>query len=648
MSIVGTDIYFNKPANHLRIFILKYRIRVMIGKEIREKFLEYMKSKGHAVVPSSSLIPDDPSVLLTTAGMQQFKKYYTGEADVMKDFGAKSATSAQKSFRTSDIESVGDESHLTFFEMLGNFSFGGYFKKEAITYGHEFITKVMGLEISYVTIFEGKGDIGVPKDAESGEIWKSLGIPAEKIIEQGMDDVFWGPTGSAGPCGPTTEIYCSPRLSSPPMIGEAGKNSSGQDIEVWNIVFNQFYFPGSREELNSGDTGKKLEPLATPGVDTGMGLERLTMVSQNVATIFHTDLFQKPLGELLVPQNGEERPGRIIADHLRASTFLLADGVRPSNKERGYILRRLIRRLLVHARRMNIATEELIKYINNIVKEYGGFYLELNVNSGTIADEFRAEAKKFSATLDKGLREFDRRYPATKGSAVEGSHVGADAFDLYQSFGFPLEVIGELLAERAYAFDDVEFRAKLDEEIKKHQEISRAGGEKKFGGHGLILDTGELKAGNEEELKKVTRLHTATHMLQRALREVLGDEVHQAGSDITVERTRFDFTFPRKLTPEEISKVEAIVNEKVKEDLPMNKAVLSKDEAEKTGALFFFKEKYPDPVNVYYLGKDIATAWSKEFCGGPHVGRSSEVGKFKIIKEEAVASGVRRIRATVE
>lgn len=620
----------------------------MTGKEIRQKFLEYMKGKGHAVVPSSSLIPDDPSVLLTTAGMQQFKKYYTGEADVMRDFGAKSTASVQKSFRTSDFESVGDESHLTLFEMLGNFSFGGYFKKEAITYGYEFITKVMGLKISYVTIFEGKADIGVPKDEESMEIWKSLD-PQIKIIEQGMDDVFWGPTGSAGPCGPTTEIYC--------------KNAKGQDIEVWNIVFNQFYFPGSREELNSGATGKKLEPLPTPGVDTGMGLERLVMVSQNTPTIFDTDLFTKPFGALFAV-SGDERSKRIVADHLRASVFLLADGVRPSNKERGYILRRLIRRLIVHFRRLGSTTvlEDLLGYITAVIKEYGQSYLELNVNSGAVADEFRIEAKKFSATLEKGLKEFDKKYPNlfkfvaekmgvspdTHQITILGKKVGKDAFDLYQSFGFPLEVIGELLVERGYEFDEAEFRAKLDEEIKKHQEISRAGGEKKFGGHGLILDTGELKAGNEEELKKVTRLHTATHMLQKALREVLGSEVHQAGSDITTERTRFDFTFPRKLTPEEIQKVEAIVNEKVAEGLPMNKVVLPKDEAEKTGALYFFKEKYPDPVSVYCLGKDIETAWSKEFCGGPHVNNSAEVGKVRIIKEEAVASGVRRIRATVE
>lgn len=608
----------------------------MSSEEIRNKFLQFFKERGHAIVPSSSLIPDDPSVLLTTAGMQQFKKYFTGEIDFTKDYPGKiGAASCQKSFRTSDIDEIGDETHDTFFEMLGNFSFGGYFKMEAITYAYDFITKEMGLEISYVTIFEGKEDIGVPKDTESRDIWKSLD-PNIEVIEQGMDDVFWGPTGSSGPCGPTTEIYCK-------------NNVMKEPVEIWNIVFNQYLYPGSREELNSGASGKKLEPLKIPGVDTGMGFERLAMVKQGTRNIFETDLFMNPFGSLFAA-TGDMRSKRIVADHLRASTFLLADGARPSNKERGYILRRLIRRLVVHYKRLGSASvlENLLGYISAVIKEYGLFYSELNINSGAITDEFRAEVNKFSATLEKGLKEFDKRYPAAKGSSVEGSHVGADAFDLYQSYGFPLEVIGELLAERSYEFDETGFRTKLDEEIKKHQEISRAGQEKKFGGHGLILNTGELKAANEEELKKVTRLHTATHMLQQALREVLGPEVKQMGSDITVERTRFDFAFPRKLTPEEIKAVEEKVNAKIKEDLPMQKVVLPKAEAEKTGALFFFKEKYPDPVNVYFIGKDLEAAWSKEFCGGPHVTRTGEIGTFKIVKEEAVGSGLRRIRGAVE
>lgn len=601
----------------------------MTGNEIRTKFLEYMKEKGHAVVPSSSLVPDDPSVLLTTAGMQQFKKYYTGEADALKDFGAKSTASVQKSFRTSDIESVGDESHLTFFEMLGNFSFGGYFKKEAITYAFEFITKVMGLEISYVTVF--KGSDAVPKDEESKKIWNDLGIT--DVREEGMEDVFWGPTGTSGPCGPTTEVYL--------------KNASGQDIEVWNVVFNQFFYSGSREDLLANNPEKKLTSLETPGIDTGMGLERLAMISQNTKTIFDTDLFKGPFGFLFEDRDLDAQSARIIADHLRAATFLLADGVRPSNKERGYILRRLVRRLLVIAKKNIIPQEDLLAYIKKVIDYYGSFYLDLKLEEGAVMDEFGLESKKFTATLDKGLREFDKRYPDAHSKDLVSTEIGKDAFDLYQTYGFPIEVIRELLEGRNYKFNEEEFRAKLDEEFKKHQEISRAGIEKKFGGHGLILDTGELKAGSEEELKIVTRLHTATHMLQQALRMVLGDEVHQAGSDITVERARFDFTFPRKVTPEEIAKVEEIVNQKIAEDLPMQKVTLPKVEAEKTGALYFFKEKYPDPVSVYYIGKDIETAFSKEFCGGPHVTHTGEIGKFKITKEEGVGAGLRRIRVTV-
>ncbi|MDO8505816.1 MAG: alanine--tRNA ligase [bacterium] len=607
----------------------------MTHQEIRQKFLKYFESKGHTIVPSSSLLPDDPSVLLTTAGMQQFKPYYaeldptvTVHPSIGRPVG-KNATSSQKSFRTSDIDEVGDERHLTFFEMLGNFSFGGYFKKEAITLAHEFITKEMGLSISFVTIFEGKEDIGVPKDIESRDIWKALDAKLE-VREQGMDDVFWGPTGSSGPCGPTTEIYC--------------KNGAGEDIEVWNIVFNQFFYPGSREELNSGATNKKLEPLKTPGVDTGMGLERLVMSVQNTRTIFETDLFS-PFADILQSDPASAQSSRIVADHLRAATFLLADGVRPSNKEAGYILRRLIRRALVHAKKLNISADNLDTLMLNVIEYYGDCYGELQSNKPLIFEAFGQEREKFMKVLESGLKEFEKRYAViNRPVAINGK----EAFDLYQSYGFPIDVIRDLAKERGALVDVAGFEAELIAEVARHREISKAGSVAKFGGHGLLLDTGELKAANEEELKVVTRLHTATHMLQKALREVLGTEVHQAGSDITVERTRFDFTFSRKLTPEEIKKVEDIVNEKVKEDLPMQKVVLPKSEAEKTGALYFFKEKYPDPVNVYFMGNDIESAWSKEFCGGPHVTHSGTVGKFKIAKEEACSSGVRRIRGVVQ
>jgi alanyl-tRNA synthetase len=582
----------------------------MTSSEIRRKFLEFFEKRGHAIVPSSSLIPDDPSVLLTTAGMQQFKPYYTGDADPKKDFGSLNTVSVQKCFRTSDIDEVGDESHLTFFEMLGNFSFGGYFKEKAIEYGYDFITKEMGLKIEYVTIFDPKkvpaGDWrkGVPFDAESEKLWKKYGV---EIKKEGTD-VFWGPTGNEGPCGPTTEIYV--------------KSAGGKAIEVWNIVFNEFY----------RDKNNKLTPLKTPGVDTGMGLERLAMVVQKRKTLFETDLFSPLMG--LLTESLSVRTKRILADHIRGVAFMISDGVKPSNKETGYVLRRLMRRVMVH---LHLSKNESLAehLLEEIFENYEGFYPGLNRE--VVLEDFEEERRLFSETLDKGLKEFE--------SVIRGKKAleGAKAFYLYQSFGLPRDVMRELVISKNMDFDDDGF----DKEFAKHQEISRAGSEKKFGGHGLILDTGELKAGSEEELKKVTRLHTATHLLQKALRDVLGKEVQQRGSDITTERTRFDFSFPRKMTPEEIKKVEEVVNDKVKEDLPVNFEEMPKTEAEKTGALYFFKAKYPEKVRVYYVGKSLEKAWSKEFCGGPHVSRTGEIGKFRITKEEAVAAGIRRIRATV-
>ncbi|OGZ00393.1 MAG: hypothetical protein A2945_03540 [Candidatus Liptonbacteria bacterium RIFCSPLOWO2_01_FULL_52_25] len=621
----------------------------MTSAEIRKKFRAFFEHHGHTWVDSSSLVPDDPSVLLTTAGMQQFKKYYTGELDAQKDFGKKSTASIQKCFRTSDIDEVGDESHLTFFEMLGNFSFGGYWKEEAIKLGHKFITKEMGLKISYVSVF--RGEHGVSEDKESEKIWKSLGVT--DVRKEGMEDVFWGPTGTAGPCGPTTEVY----------VNSALRQAQGKlPTEVWNIVFNEFLCDGSRDALLKGEA--KLKPLAVKGIDTGMGFERLAMVSQGVPNIFETDLFKPVLGQIVYPTlDTTQKSERVLADHVRGSVFLAVDGVRPSNKGTGYILRRLVRRAALHARKLTREDEgggfqlgkDLIRdTAKSIISLYGGFYPELKKSEDTVLDVLNQEYKKFSEVFYAGLREFDRLHrsgskhfgdmPTHGFEKILGNLSGKDAFHIYQSFGLPREVMRDICAERGIQFDDSGF----DEEFKKHQEISRAGQEKKFGGHGLVLNTGELKAGNEEELKKVLRLHTATHLLQGALREVLGNEVHQAGSDITVERTRFDFSFPRKVTPEEIKKVEEIVNQKVKEDLPVGFKEMPKAEAEKIGALHFFKEKYPEKVKVYFVGKTLESAWSKEFCGGPHVTHTGVIGKFKILKEEAVGAGTRRIRATVE
>ena len=538
----------------------------MTYQEIREKFLKYFESKGHTIIPSSSLIPDDPSVLFTTAGMQQFKKYYTNPELAP----SLNVASIQKSMRTSDIDEVGDASHLTFFEMLGNFSFGGYWKKEAIAYGHEFITKEMGLKIDFVTVYTG--------DSETEKIWNSID-PALTVKQFGKADNFWGPTGSEGPCGPNTDIFIN-------------------NTEIWAIVFNEFY----------QDKDGKLSELDIKGIDTGMGLERLAMVSQNKPNIFATDLFDFARGY-----------SPVIADHARAIGFLISDGVIPSNKDQGYVLRRLMRRIIVHKE------IDFKKLFADMLKTYP----ELNLER--ILEIFGTEQEKFLKTLDAGLKELKKIRQLD----------ALSAFKLYESFGLPFEVMKDIAPGLT--------RAEFDEEFKKHQAKSREGSVKKFGGHGLLLDTGELKAANEEELEKVTRLHTATHMLQAALRKVLGDEVHQAGSDITAERLRFDFSFNRKLLPEELKKVEDIINNAIIKDLTVSCVELPIEEAKKTGALYFFKEKYPDKVKVYSVGdpSKAGQAFSKEFCGGPHVDRTSTIGHFKIIKEEAVSTGTRRIRATV-
>ncbi len=582
----------------------------MDSRELREKFLDYFRKRGHAIASSSSLLPNDPSVLLTTAGMQQFKPYFVGKADPIRDFGSLNTASIQKSFRTSDIDEVGDESHLTFFEMMGNFSFGGYFKKEAIKFAWELLSSELSLPPLnppltkggtkggvYVTVFGG--DESVPKDEESKRIWESLGV--SDIREAGREDNFWGPTGSEGPCGPTTEIYVN-------------------DTEIWNIVFNEYYCRPDGA----------LEKLKTPGVDTGMGLERLAMVSQGKSNIFDTDLFL-PLMEML-PADMETYTKRVVADHARGVAFLLSDGVTPSNKEAGYVLRRLMRRLLVyeHISQNSYRSSDLLA---RVVLNYSDFYKELNLE--IIKSEFSKEKGKFQKSITRGLKELERL------SDIDAQ----SAFRLYESFGLPYEIIKELGGGRAAGLTREDF----DKEFEKHREASRAGQEKKFGGHGLILDTGELKAANEEELKIVTRLHTATHLLQAALRHVLGGKAHQAGSDITASRLRFDFTFDRKLTDEELKRVEDLVNDVIKRNLDMGFVEMPYEEAIKTGALYFAKEKYPATVKVY-SAVDVKTreVFSRELCGGPHVSHTSELGHFKIVKEESVGAGLRRIRGIVE
>lgn len=586
----------------------------MDSATLRKKFLAFFSARGesatggaHVVVPSSSLIPDDPSVLLTTAGMQQFKKYFTGEADPIKDFGSKNTASIQKSFRTSDIDEVGDESHLTFFEMLGHFSFGGYFKKETIEWTFEFLTKILNINQKRISATVFAGDNKIPFDKESYEAWSQF-LPEESIKKGPREDNVWGPAGSEGPCGAANEVYVD-------------------DLEVATLVFMEY-------KCAKDST---LTLLPQNGVDVGWGFERLAMIVQNKSNIFETDLFvpflnllPKDVSELIL-----EKHKRIIIDHLRGVVFLITDGVRPSNKEAGYVLRRLIRRILVYEKIYNIPPHVFDAMLHDIVQEYGEFYTELPRENENIREELKIERTRFTKTLERGVREL----PALK-EPISAEH----AFRLYETFGLPFEIIKELGGVWTLNLT----REAFDEEFKKHQEISRAGQERKFGGHGLILNTGELKAASEEEVKIVTRLHTATHLLQAALRAVLGPEARQTGSNITAERARFDFSSSRKSTISERQLVEEWVNDKIKRDLPMMREEMSYGEAIKSGALHFFREKYPERVNVYsIIDPKSGEIISRELCGGPHVTRTGEIGRFRITKEEAVGAGTRRIRAII-
>ncbi len=562
----------------------------MVSSKLRQEFLNFFKKKGHQIVPSSSLIPTDPTVLFTTAGMQQFKEYFLGK----KSPYSKNVCSCQKCFRTSDIEEIGDERHLTFFEMLGNFSFGDYFKEETIKFALEFLFKELKLrkDDCYFTVFEG--DKTVPFDKESFLILKKLGIPENRIKKCSREENFWGPTGEEGPCGPTTEIYI-------------------KNIEIWNLVFNEYY----------QDRNKKLIPLKQKGVDTGMGLERLAMICQGKSSVYETDLFFPLMEEIqnytgLIYTNLKTR--RIIAEHIRGAVFLISEDIFPSNIERGYILRRILRRSIRFGKLLNLPKNFLISLAKKVIEIYKDIYPEVKSRETSVLTVIQNEEEKFEKTLNQGLKHFEK-------IAKKDNISGIDAFHLFDTYGFPLELTEELARERNLKVDKKGFQIAFE----KHREISRAGIEKKFGGIGK-------KAGYQAK-----KLHTATHLLHAALRKILGGHIRQMGSDITSQRLRFDFSHPKKLTPEEIKRIEILVNQKIKEGLEVKKEEMGYEEALKSGALAFFKEKYPETVSVYIIGN-----FSKEICVGPHVKKTSELGFFKIIKEESAGSGIRRIRAILE
>lgn len=580
---------------------------------IKDLYIEYFVSKGHKQIPSAPVVPEnDPSVLFNTAGMQPLVPYFRGE---VHPYG-KRLCDYQKCIRTNDLDEVGDTTHHTFFEMLGNWSLGDYFKKESIYYSFDFLTNVLKIpkERLAVTVFAGNEVLD--EDLESIAYWKSHGID-EKRIAKTSDDNFWS-AGEVGPCGTDTEIFY---FRSEDTIPEVFDPNDDRWVEIWNNVFMEY-------ERHSDGT---LSVLPSKNVDTGMGLERIAAVLEGVCDNYKSTIWSdiiKKIEEIAkVPYEGNEKSMRIIADHIRTSVFIAADpaGIKPSNTDQGYILRRLIRRAIRHARKLNIDInsnfEEEIALL--VIDKYKKYYSELEDNKDIILDVLKGEKNKFNKTLEKGLREFNKVIGKLDSKEIDKEL----AFKLYDTYGFPIELTTELAKEHNL---DVDLKG-FEEKFKEHQEKSRTASAGKF--KGGLASTGEME----------TKYHTATHLLNAALKVVLGSDVHQKGSNITSERMRFDFSCDHKLTQEEKEKTEKLVNEWIKEDLTITKKIMSKDEAIKSGAECMFIEKYPDEVSVYSIG-DI----SKELCGGPHVERTGVLGHFKIKKEESSSAGVRRIKAILE
>lgn len=624
------------------------------ANQIRRQYIDFfVKNYAHKEIPSASLIPEnDPTVLFTTAGMHPLVPFLMGEPHPT----SRRLVNSQKCVRTDDIDEVGDTTHLTFFEMLGNWSLGDYFKKEAIEMSFRLLTLPwkdggFGLDINRLSVSCFEGDNDAPQDLESAEIWQKMGIPKERIYFYPKSKNWWGPAGQTGPCGPDTEMFFDVvNDPDPTKHKEGGKISQpkcepscdcGRYVEVWNDVFMQY------NKIGPG----KFEPLKQKNVDTGLGFERLVAILQGKETHFETELFLsakekiESLALSFKKENVEHaRSVRIMLDHLRAATFIMGDpqGVIPSNVDQGYIVRRLIRRAVRHARKIGIKTmvrlskdhvsppvmPDIAKIFIDIYKEV---YPELDKNRGRILTELEQEERRFSLTLTKGLNTLRKMLDEQKGKSVMS---GTEAFYIFETYGFPLEMIEEELAKEGFTVAREEFQKAFDEAYKKHQEMSRAGAEQKFAG-GL--------ADHSEQSKMH---HTATHLLHQALRDVLGTHVFQKGSNITRERLRFDFSHSIKMTPEELKKVEDIINTQIECDIPVHFEVLDVEDAKKRGAIGLFDDKYAslgNKVKVYFMGD-----YSREVCGGPHVEHTGILKHFKILREEACSSGVRRIKAVVE
>ena len=581
---------------------------------LKDLYINFFVSKGHKQIPSAPIVPEnDPSVLFNTAGMQPLIPYLMGEE---YPYG-KRLCDYQKCLRTTDLEEVGDKTHHTFFEMLGNWSLGDYFKKETINYSFEFLTKVLNIPIERLAITVFEGDKDIPRDEISAGTWRELGISDKKIAYLGKDDNFWI-AGETGPCGGDTEIFY---FRSDDPIPDAFDPEDDRWVEIWNNVFMEFY----------KDENGKVTKLPRKNVDTGMGYERVVAVLENKDDNYTTSVWKDIISKIEEISNltyeGNEKSMRIIADHIRTAVFISADpaGIKPSNTDQGYILRRLIRRAIRHAKKINIDInsdwEQEIAML--VIKEYSKYYSEIKQNKDIVLDVLKNEKNKFNRTLEKGLREFEKI-----AKKIEDGKLNKDlAFKLYDTYGFPIELTVELASELNIKVDVEGFK----EKFKAHQELSRQGARGKF--KGGLASTGEMEV----------KYHTATHLLNAALKIVVDKDVHQKGSNITSERMRFDFSCDHKLTPEEKEKIENLVNKWIKEGLPVTKTEMTKEEAIKSGAECMFIEKYPDIVTVYNIG-DV----SSELCGGPHVENTNELGTFKIKKEEASSAGVRRIKAVLE
>lgn len=589
----------------------------MTANELRTMYVNFFKERGHREIASASLLPEnDPTVLFTTAGMHPLVPYLLGE----KHPEGKRLTNVQKCVRTCDIDEVGDDTHLTFFEMLGNWSLGDYFKKESISMSFEFLTEYLHIPASRLAVTVFEGDDLTPADVETEQAWKSLGLTDERIFRYGREENWWGPAGQTGPCGPDTEIFYD--MGKPKCGENCGPSCKcGKYVEIWNNVFMQF-----KKEADGS-----FSELKQKNVDTGVGLERVLTILNGKSNVYDTELFLPVRAKLeeILARSGKsvsERDKRILCEHIRAVTFILGDSKRitPSNTEQGYILRRLIRRMIRLFKKAEIQENYLCELSGVIIGQYKAVYPEVGENQEFILEQLRKEYALFSRTLDEGLKKANRYLDRLERGGVLGGEL---AFKLYDTYGFPIEFTSELAKERGCLVDMEGFYGKFEE----HQNKSRQGSAEKFAG------------GLADHTEQTARLHTATHLLNAALRKVLGEEVSQRGSNITAERLRFDFSFGRKVTKEELERVTEIVNEAIERKLDVVLEEMTPDEAYRSGAVGVFSDKYGEVVKVYTI-----PGYSKEICGGPHAKNTGELIRFKILKEEASSAGVRRIKAVIE